>query len=25
LDGLFEESLADELFEIIGSFQNKKN
>jgi type I restriction enzyme R subunit len=24
LDGLFEESLADELFEIIGSFQNKK-
>jgi len=25
LDGLFEESLADELFQIIGSFQNKKN
>jgi type I restriction enzyme R subunit len=25
LDGLFDPSLADELFEIIGSFQNKKN
>lgn len=25
LDGLFEESLADELFEIIGSFQPKKD
>jgi type I restriction enzyme R subunit len=25
LDGLFDESLADELFEIIGSFQGKKD
>jgi len=25
LDGLFEEPLADELFDIIGSFQGKNN
>ena len=25
LDGLFEEGLADELFEIIGSFQPKQD